>query len=342
MPQCIDRVQVCCLPCRVNTAGKTNHDPKTNSFSNGKSIGNRDEILGRSEHQGTDGISGKDAQDPSDNTADDPDDCSLVNKHTHHLFFLSADAAHDTNLLDPLVHGHHHNIEDRNTGDNHRNPANSRDKGCDRAKCSIDGRKCSLAVGHADDLVVLVLVELFFYVGFYGCRIPAIDFHDHFIIIAVPVVRIFKPFRGNDKRIVRADIKAHTPLLNDPGDAEGPSDSPDLEKELHRISPGPKADIQVVSSEKFLVPPPFAPLEFAKAKEFMNFENILELIVDDEKFLMIPPFFSGTISVLNTRNKGAIFQMKMLGEMNWRRLIDDDDFPFPFSPPEKPLHGRKK
>jgi hypothetical protein len=98
----------------------------------------------------------------------------------------------------------------------------------------------------------------------------------------------------------------------------------------------------VVSSEKFLVPPPFAPLEFAKAKEFMNFENILELIVDDEKFLMIPPFFSGTISVLNTRNKGAIFQMKMLGEMNWRRLIDDDDFPFPFSPPEKPLHGRKK
>jgi DNA-binding MarR family transcriptional regulator len=120
------------------------------------------------------------------------------------------------------------------------------------------------------------------------------------------------------------------------------SDSPDLGEELHRIFPGPKADIHVVSPEKFLVPPPFAPPEFARAKEFMNFENILELIVDDEELLMVPPFFSGTISVLNTRNKGAIFQMKMLGEMNRRRLIDGNDLPFPVPPPGKRRPGRKK
>jgi HTH-type transcriptional regulator, sugar sensing transcriptional regulator len=120
------------------------------------------------------------------------------------------------------------------------------------------------------------------------------------------------------------------------------SDSPDLGEELHRIFPGIKADIHVVSSEKFLIPPPFAPKEFARAKDFMNFENILELIVDDEELLMVPPFFSGTISVLNTRNKGAIFQMKMLGEMNRRRLIEGNDFPFPVPPLGKPPHSRKK
>jgi HTH-type transcriptional regulator, sugar sensing transcriptional regulator len=120
------------------------------------------------------------------------------------------------------------------------------------------------------------------------------------------------------------------------------SDTPDLEKELHTIFPGRKADIHVVPSEKFLVPPPFAPPEVAKADEFMNLENILELIVDDEELLMIPPFFSGTISVLNTRNKGAIFQIKMFSEMNWRRLIEGDGFPFPLPPPGNTSPAGKK
>ncbi len=115
------------------------------------------------------------------------------------------------------------------------------------------------------------------------------------------------------------------------------SDSPSLEKTLYELFPGKNVDIHVISSEKFLVPPPFAPPEFADAHKFMNFENILELIVDDEELLTIPPFISGSVSVLNTRNKGAILQIKMISQLNWRRLIDDEEFPFPVLPPQKKM-----
>jgi len=113
------------------------------------------------------------------------------------------------------------------------------------------------------------------------------------------------------------------------------SDSPSLEKTLYELFPGKNVDIHVISSEKFLVPPPFAPPEFADVKQFMNFKNILELIIDDEELLMIPPFFSGSVSVLNTRNKGAIFQMKMISQLNWKRLIDGKEFPFFLQPLKK-------
>jgi len=107
------------------------------------------------------------------------------------------------------------------------------------------------------------------------------------------------------------------------------SDSSDLEKELRELFPGKNADIHVISSEKFLVPPPFAPPEFNDIKKCMDFESNLELIVDDEELLMVPPFISGSVSVLNTKNKGAILQMKMFSEMNWRRLVDGGDFSVP-------------
>jgi sugar-specific transcriptional regulator TrmB len=107
------------------------------------------------------------------------------------------------------------------------------------------------------------------------------------------------------------------------------SDSPDLERKLHELFPGKHADVHVVSPEKFLIPPPFAPPEFAEARKFMNFENTLELIVDDEELLIIPPFLSGSISVLNTKNKGAIYQMKLISQFNWRRLIEGVDFSVP-------------
>ena len=70
----------------------------------------------------------------------------------------------------------------------------------------------------------------------------------------------------------------------------------------------------------------------------MNFENILDLIVDDDELLMIPPFISGSVSVLNTRNKGAILQIKMISQMNWRRFVDNEEMPF--SPP--PAHKKKR
>jgi HTH-type transcriptional regulator, sugar sensing transcriptional regulator len=119
------------------------------------------------------------------------------------------------------------------------------------------------------------------------------------------------------------------------------SDSPTLEKKLHALFPGKKTNIHVISSEKFLVPPPFAPPEFAEAQQFMNFKNILELIVDDEELLMIPPFLSASVSVLNTKNKGAIFQMKMIGQMNRKRLIDGEVFPFPPPPGIRPPLRKK-
>ncbi|WP_321507883.1 helix-turn-helix domain-containing protein [uncultured Methanoregula sp.] len=107
------------------------------------------------------------------------------------------------------------------------------------------------------------------------------------------------------------------------------SDSSDLEKKLHGLFPGKNAEIHVIPSEKFLAPPPFAPPEFEEAKKFMNFENTLELIIDDEELLMIPPFISGSVSVLNTKNKGAILQIKMFSEFHWRRLVEREEFPLP-------------
>ena len=116
------------------------------------------------------------------------------------------------------------------------------------------------------------------------------------------------------------------------------SDTPGLEKQLHESFPGKNSDIHVISLEQFNVPPPFAPPEFAEARKFMNCENILELIVDDEELLMIPPFISGSVSVLNTRNTGAILHMKIFSQINWRRFIEGEELPFP-GPIQKKRQG---
>jgi HTH-type transcriptional regulator, sugar sensing transcriptional regulator len=110
------------------------------------------------------------------------------------------------------------------------------------------------------------------------------------------------------------------------------SDTPGLEKQLRELFPGKNSDIHVISLEQFNVPPPFAPPEFDEARKFMNCENILELIVDDEELLMIPPFISGSVSVLNTRNKGAILHLKIFSQLNWRRFIEGEEFPSPAGP----------
>jgi len=117
------------------------------------------------------------------------------------------------------------------------------------------------------------------------------------------------------------------------------SDTPGLEKKLQAQFPGKDAEIHVIPSEKFAVPPPFAPPEFEEIKKLMRVENTLELIVDDEELLMVPPFYSGTVSVLNTRNKGAILHMKLFSQFNWKRLIDGEEFPFP-PPPSQKKHAR--
>ncbi|MDP2796285.1 MAG: helix-turn-helix domain-containing protein [Methanoregula sp.] len=113
------------------------------------------------------------------------------------------------------------------------------------------------------------------------------------------------------------------------------SDDSTLQGKLQELFPGKNADVHVISQAQFSVPPPFAPPEFIEITKFMNFENTLELIVDDEELLMIPPFISHSVSVLNTRNKGAILQMKMLSQLNWNRFIDGEELPFPVKPAQK-------
>jgi hypothetical protein len=120
------------------------------------------------------------------------------------------------------------------------------------------------------------------------------------------------------------------------------SDTPGLEKKLQAQFPGKDAEIHVIPSEKFAVPPPFAPPEFEEIHNLMRVENTLELIVDDEELLMVPPFFSSNVSVLNTRNKGAILHMKVFSQFNWKRLIDGEEFPFPPPPQKKKRAGLKK
>jgi sugar-specific transcriptional regulator TrmB len=105
-----------------------------------------------------------------------------------------------------------------------------------------------------------------------------------------------------------------------------------LQEKMQELFPGKKADIHVISQERLKVPPAFAPPEFVEMTKFMNFENTLELIIDDDELLMIPPFISGSVSVLNTRNKGAILQMKMLSQLNWKRFIDGEEMPFSVPP----------
>ncbi len=81
-------------------------------------------------------------------------------------------------------------------------------------------------------------------------------------------------------------------------------------------------EIRVAPPDFFNTPPPFAPPAFDEAKKFMNFENVLELNVDDEEMIMIPPFIEGTGSVLNTRNKSAIMQFKMFSQMRTQQLFE--------------------
>jgi sugar-specific transcriptional regulator TrmB len=115
------------------------------------------------------------------------------------------------------------------------------------------------------------------------------------------------------------------------------SDDPNLKGKLKELFPGKNTDIHVISTEQLKVPPPFAPPEFEELNKLMSVENILELIIDDEELIMVPPFISGSASVLNTRNKGAILQMKMFSQLNWKRFAAGEELPFPL-----PLHKKEQ
>ncbi|MDD1709416.1 MAG: hypothetical protein LUQ37_00735 [Methanoregulaceae archaeon] len=104
------------------------------------------------------------------------------------------------------------------------------------------------------------------------------------------------------------------------------SSSPGLEEKFRKKFPGRSTEIHVIPLERLKTPPQRITLpEIKEAWKFLNFENTLDLNVDDEEILLNAAFFSRGSSVLNTRNKGAIIQMKMLNQLFWNRFIGDGD-----------------
>jgi sugar-specific transcriptional regulator TrmB len=107
------------------------------------------------------------------------------------------------------------------------------------------------------------------------------------------------------------------------------ADTAGLENKLHDLFPGKNADIHVISPAQFFNRPPFTLPEFEEVRDLVRVENTLELIADDRELLMVPPFLSGSVTVLNTRNRGAILQMKLFSQFTWKQLIDGGEQPAP-------------
>ena len=103
------------------------------------------------------------------------------------------------------------------------------------------------------------------------------------------------------------------------------SGSPGLEEKMHTLFPGKNAEIHIIPPEKYNSPPPSFSRELVEALKFMKFENVLELNVDDEEILIIPPFLHGSSSMLNTRNKGALHYLKILEQAHREWFIEGDD-----------------
>jgi len=75
--------------------------------------------------------------------------------------------------------------------------------------------------------------------------------------------------------------------------------------------------IHVIDPDAIGLPLNHLPPEMKDVHEYLAFENMFALIADDEEILLIPPIADSSISALNTRNKGAIFFIRMLGQSHW-------------------------
>jgi sugar-specific transcriptional regulator TrmB len=104
------------------------------------------------------------------------------------------------------------------------------------------------------------------------------------------------------------------------------SASMELEEKMRKKFPRPSAKILMVPPAKIISPPPiFTIPEINEAWKYLKFGNVLELNVDDDELLLSAAFFSEGTSVLNTRNKGAIIQMKMFTRLFWNWFLDGDE-----------------
>ena len=103
------------------------------------------------------------------------------------------------------------------------------------------------------------------------------------------------------------------------------SSCPGLLEKLRRQFQGKNAEIHIIPLERLSSPPPgIAIPEIGEAWNYLKFENVLEVNIDDEELLISAAFFSENASVLNTRNKGAIIQMKLVNQLFWNRFIEGD------------------
>lgn len=117
------------------------------------------------------------------------------------------------------------------------------------------------------------------------------------------------------ENVTDRDIHLHLILL---------SSSPGLPEKMRKKFQGKDVEIHIIPLERLSSPPPGIALpEIGKAWNYLKFENVLEVNIDDDELLVSPAFFSKGASVLNTRNKGAIIQMKLVNQLFWRRFIED-------------------
>jgi sugar-specific transcriptional regulator TrmB len=106
------------------------------------------------------------------------------------------------------------------------------------------------------------------------------------------------------------------------------SSSPDLEEKLRKKFGAKSSEIRVIPLERFRSPPPeFLLPGLAEAWKYLQFENVLELNIDDEEMLWGQAFLKGTGSVMNTHNKGAIAFIKLIGALLWEPAFWRDACP---------------
>ena len=98
--------------------------------------------------------------------------------------------------------------------------------------------------------------------------------------------------------------------------------------------------IHVINPDTIGMPPGHMIPEMIDVHEDLDFENMFVLITDDEETLLIPPIADSSISALSTRNKGAIFFIRMLGRSHWGDIFAQEKSPGPIHSLMRSIHGK--
>lgn len=101
------------------------------------------------------------------------------------------------------------------------------------------------------------------------------------------------------------------------------SDDRDLIETLKQKFPNPNHVINVLSLKRIRAYLPSLPLGVKNVENFINFDNVLELIVDNEELLTIPPIPAMHVTGMNTTNKAMILHTRAMSEGLWDRMRQD-------------------